>query len=138
MGLIRYIRIALIRCSSLFYFKKKSKVIFYHDIHSNMKYTSMSTPIELFKKHILHPRSYNSARGGDLDICKVNFNLFCSLKNLVYLHLGSNEGENHYGKTISFNDDANISLEQIYFNCNINCINKYYDKNRNEVELSSE
>jgi len=45
-------RIAIVRIASLFYISKKSKVIFYHDIHSDKKYTDMSTPIELFKKHI--------------------------------------------------------------------------------------
>ena len=76
MGLIRYIRVALIRCSSLFYFKKKSKVIFYHDIHSNMKYTSMSTPIELFKKHIniINENGYEivseiTKKNGQIKIC---------------------------------------------------------------------
>ena len=52
MAIGSYIRIAIIRISSLFYVGKKSKVIFYHDIHSAKKYTDMSTPIELFKKHI--------------------------------------------------------------------------------------
>ena len=46
------IRIALVRMASMFYFEKKSKVIFYHDIDSDKQYTDMSTPIELFKKHI--------------------------------------------------------------------------------------
>ena len=31
---------------------KKSKYIFYHDIHSDVSFTVMSTPVELFKKHI--------------------------------------------------------------------------------------
>ena len=52
MGLSRFIRVALIRVSSLFYFSKRSKVIFYHDIHSKEKYTDMSTSIELFEEHI--------------------------------------------------------------------------------------
>lgn len=52
MGLAPLIRIAIIRFFSIFYFKKRSKAIFYHDIHSDKKCTEISTPIELFKKHI--------------------------------------------------------------------------------------
>ena len=46
------IKITFIKFFSFFCFEKKSKVIFYHDIHSNDRYTDMSTSIELFKKHI--------------------------------------------------------------------------------------
>ena len=52
MEITSFIRIALIRVFSFFYFSKKSKVIYYHDIDSDKKYTDMSTSIELFKKHI--------------------------------------------------------------------------------------
>ena len=47
-----FFRIAFIRIASLFHLSGRSKVIFYHDIHSDKQYTDMSTPIELFKKHI--------------------------------------------------------------------------------------
>jgi len=52
MAIASFIRIAIIRFFSFFYFSKKSKVIYYHDIDSDNKYTDMSTPVELFKKHI--------------------------------------------------------------------------------------
>ena len=52
MSLSSFIRIAIIRVASIFFFSGRSKVIFYHDIHSNKKYTFMSTSIELFKNHI--------------------------------------------------------------------------------------
>ena len=52
MAIASFIRIAIIRIFSFFYFSKKSKVIYYHDIDSDNKYTEMSTPVELFKKHI--------------------------------------------------------------------------------------
>lgn len=52
MAISSLFKIAVIRIASLFYITKKSKVVFYHDIHSDKKYTDMSTPIELFKKHI--------------------------------------------------------------------------------------
>ena len=52
MALSSCIRIYAIRIASLFYTSKKSKVIFYHDIHVSKQYTAMSTPVELFLKHI--------------------------------------------------------------------------------------
>ena len=52
MAIASFIRIAIVRSFSFFYFSKKSKVIYYHDIDSDKQYTDMSTPIELFKKHI--------------------------------------------------------------------------------------
>ena len=52
MSLSSVIRISIIRFASLFYTSKKSKVIFYHDIYTERQYTAMSTPIELFKRHI--------------------------------------------------------------------------------------
>jgi peptidoglycan/xylan/chitin deacetylase (PgdA/CDA1 family) len=52
MTISNCIRIFFIRLAATFYISKRSKVIFYHDIHSNKKYTNMSTSIELFKKHI--------------------------------------------------------------------------------------
>ena len=52
MELVIFIRVLLVRIFSLFYFAKRSKVIFYHDIHSDVRYTEMSTPINLFQRHI--------------------------------------------------------------------------------------
>ena len=52
MAIVSFIRIVIIRVFSLFYFSKKSKVIYYHDIDSDNRYTNMSTPVELFRKHI--------------------------------------------------------------------------------------
>ncbi len=76
MEISKFIRIALTRTSSLFYFKKRSKVIFYHDIDSGKKYTDMSTSIELFKKHIniLRERGYEIVDEikqpfGQIEIC---------------------------------------------------------------------
>ena len=34
------------------FMNNESKIIFYHDVHKNKKYTEMSTSINLFKKHI--------------------------------------------------------------------------------------
>ena len=52
MVIASFIRVTIIRFFSFFYFSKRSKVIYYHDIDSNKKYTDMSTSIVLFKKHI--------------------------------------------------------------------------------------
>ena len=52
MAISSKIRVFLIKLASLLYFKKRSKAIFYHDIHSDKKYTDMSTPVDLFKEHI--------------------------------------------------------------------------------------
>lgn len=53
MGLTSAIRIAIVRFYSFFSTdKKRSKVIFYHDIHDGRKYTTMSTAVELFEHHI--------------------------------------------------------------------------------------
>lgn len=46
------IKTLLLKLSSYRYYNHKSKVIYYHDVHSNNSYTSMSTSLELFKKHI--------------------------------------------------------------------------------------
>ena len=52
MGLSSHLRIILIRFFSFFYNSKRSKVIFYHDLHSVKRYTSMSTSIKLFEQHL--------------------------------------------------------------------------------------
>ena len=52
MGLGNKIKNVLVYVFGMIYNSRKSKCIFYHDIHSDKQYTDMSTPIELFKKHI--------------------------------------------------------------------------------------
>ncbi len=53
MGLSSIFRVTIVRITSLFLAdKKRSKVIFYHDIHDDRQYTNMSTPVKLFKQHI--------------------------------------------------------------------------------------
>ncbi len=53
----KFIKFSLIQLASFFYFKKRSKVIFYHDLHDKKKYTNMSTNIDLFREHIKIIRS---------------------------------------------------------------------------------
>ena len=76
MALRLFIRISIIRLASLFYTSKKSKVLFYHDIHDVTQYTTMSTPIELFIKHIQIIRkdgyeivSEITENNGQIEIC---------------------------------------------------------------------
>ena len=76
MGLIKRIRYILILIASLFHFRNRSKVIFYHDIHSSKPYCDTSTPIELFQKHIqiIYERGYEIVRTitkeyGQIEIC---------------------------------------------------------------------
>ena len=76
MAIASFIRVAIIRVFSFFYFSEKSKVIYYHDIHDDRKYTDMSTPIELFKKHIniIRERGYEIVNKitqpfGQIEIC---------------------------------------------------------------------
>ena len=52
MSLKRLLKQAFLKVGALYYNSSGSKVIYYHDIHDRKKYTDMSTPIELFKKHI--------------------------------------------------------------------------------------
>ena len=47
-----FLKNTIVRFCSLFNYKIKSKVIYYHDIHSHKKYTQMSTSINLFKIHL--------------------------------------------------------------------------------------
>ena len=52
MSIGQFLRILIVRFSSLFYSSKRSKVIFYHDIHSSARYTDMSTSVDLFQEHV--------------------------------------------------------------------------------------
>ena len=46
------IRTALFITGRLFYGNRKSKIIYYHDIFNETRYTEMGTPLTLFKKHL--------------------------------------------------------------------------------------
>lgn len=46
------VRDIILKCAALLFNNKDSKVLFYHDIHLEKRYTEMSTPLALFKKHI--------------------------------------------------------------------------------------
>lgn len=67
------------------------------------------------------------ASHGDNYFCHDNFKLFCMLDNLLCLHLGY-FNKNWYGKVVSFVDDVTIQLKDIYFACEKQCNNIYYNE----------
>jgi peptidoglycan/xylan/chitin deacetylase (PgdA/CDA1 family) len=115
MTISNCIRIFFIRLAATFYISKRSKVIFYHDIHSNKKYTNMSTSIELFKKHIniIRENGYEIVNEitkplGQIEICfddaflglYDNIELIKELNIPIHLFVVSSylEKENHINK----------------------------------------
>ena len=115
MAIASFFRIVIIRVFSFFYFSKKSKVIYYHDIHSDKKYTYMSTPVDLFKKHIniIRERGYEIVNEitkplGQIEICfddgflglYDNMELIKELNIPIHLFVVSSylEKENHINK----------------------------------------
>jgi peptidoglycan/xylan/chitin deacetylase (PgdA/CDA1 family) len=115
MAITSFIRISIIRVFSFFYFSKKSKIIYYHDIDSNKKYTDMSTPVELFKMHIniIRENGYEIVNEitkplGQIEICfddaflglYENIELIKELDIPIHLFVVSSylEKENHINK----------------------------------------
>ena len=100
MIFLKYFKKILIQISSLFYFNKKSKVIFYHDIHDLISHTCMSTPIDLFKEHIsiIRNEGYEivndiTSEYGQIEICfddgyqGIYDNIDYLKKNKIFIHL---------------------------------------------------
>ncbi len=82
---------------------------------------------QLYKKKVFHRNNFDNASEGDHYFGYDNFNLFCNMENLIYFHLG--EGSvNWYGKVVTFIDNINIDINDIYYNCNKNTKNVYYNK----------
>ena len=109
--------------------------ILHNDYHH--RYTCILGCFQLyFKKDIYHKNIFNNAGFGDFEFCWDNFNLFCQLEDVVYLHIGES-GENWDGKKTYFIDNINIDLDQIYFQCNIKCKNIYYDLYKNIVNIEN-
>ncbi len=46
------IKRALLWFSSLLHHNKKSKILYYHDVYSDQKYTDMGTSLDRFAQHI--------------------------------------------------------------------------------------
>lgn len=55
---MRYIKTILLKISSLINSNKASKIVFYHDLFSDIRYTDMGTDINLFLKHLSIIKSY--------------------------------------------------------------------------------
>ena len=104
-----------------------NKEYFYNNIIWNKdKPPSILGCFQLYKKHCFNKNKYNNAGWGDYDFGYENFELFCNLENLIYLHLGIG-GVNWDGKIVSFIDDIEISLTNIYFNFHKLSNNIYYN-----------
>jgi len=48
----KLIKLLILKTGTFIYNNNKSKVIYYHDVHSDKSFTDMSTSLELFKTHI--------------------------------------------------------------------------------------
>ena len=85
---------------------------------------------QLYKKKciISNIDHLTNASHGDYIFGHDNFNIFCNLENVLYFHLGQG-GTNWFGKIVSFIDDINISLDNIYYIYEKKCNNTYYDIN---------
>lgn len=46
------IRTAIMSCGSLMYESGNSMILYYHDFHNKMQFTSQSTPLSVFKRHV--------------------------------------------------------------------------------------
>lgn len=132
-GIIRY---NLLKSSELLYKKNiqiNKNIIFNNIINKLYKKPTIIGFFQLYKKHVYHKDNLIDASLGDIFFCHDNFNLFCMLENIICFHLGQIY-VNWKGKLVSFIDDINISLNNIYYiyhkdNINKYTINKYYDIN---------
>lgn len=52
MNIKRLVKYGYLKTGALLYNSRESRVIYYHDIHDENAFTSMSTPMERFKEHI--------------------------------------------------------------------------------------
>ena len=83
---------------------------------------------QLYKKKVYHRNNFDNASEGDYHFGYDNFNLFCNMENLIYFHLGKGF-VNWYGKVVSFVDNINIDINDIYYEYNKTVNNIYYDEN---------
>jgi hypothetical protein len=110
-------------------------------IYNNITWCDYTPPsiigcFQLYKKKVYHRDNLDNAGHGDYYFGYDNFKMFCNLDNLTYFHLGET-GVNWNGKVISFIDDVNISLNDIYYTCNKECNNIYYDVERNIIKYGN-
>ena len=57
--LITKLKTSILWISYCFLRNRNSKIIFYHDVHQKRSYTSMSTPIDVFKAHVAEIKNNN-------------------------------------------------------------------------------
>ena len=117
------IRVVLIKLASLVYFKKKSKAIFYHDIHAEDKYTNMSTPVDLFKEHIQIIRD-----SGYEIVSKIN-------KPIGQIEISLDDGFSGIYKNINVIKELDIPLQLFIISSNLDTPN-YINKSQ-LLELNS-
>jgi hypothetical protein len=110
--------------------KDENKNFVYNNIlYFNNTPPSMMGCFQLYKKKVYYRTTIDNTEGwADYYFGHDNFDTFCNLDNLTYFHLGET-GVNWGGKVISFIDDIGISLNDIYYICNKECNNIYYDSN---------
>lgn len=89
---------------------------------------------QLYKKHVYQRENLTNAGHGDYCFGHDNFNIFCNLENIIYLHLGTSEDANWNGKTKSFNVNTIISIEDMYYMCCKKINNSYYNKKRKLIQ----
>ena len=108
---------------------KNIKWVFNNILHWAGHPPSILGCFQLYKKHCFYRDNIDNTDGGaDYYFGHDHFELFCNLENIVYFHLGTS-GVNWSGKVVSFIDDIHLSITDLYYNCNKQCNNIYYDNN---------
>ena len=103
------------------------------NISNNIVYRKKYPPsilgcFQLYKKKCYQPENFQNAGWGDYQFGYDNFNLFCNLNNLIYIHLGEGN-KNWNGKLVPFTNDCDVNLNNLYFNCHVNTKNIYFNQN---------
>jgi len=132
------IRSNFLKTSQLLYKQKvvdmreNKTFVFNNILHWEKHPPSILGCFQLYKKNCYHRTNIANASFGDYFFCHDNFELFCNLGNIIYFHLGEGD-KNWAGKIVSFIDDVQLLIENLYYNCDIKCKNVYYDKTCNIV-----
>jgi hypothetical protein len=117
---------------------KENKTLQFNNIlHREKHPPSILGCFQLYKKKCYHRTNISDASYGDYFFGHDNFNLFCHLGNIIYFHLGES-GKNWAGKIVSFIDNVQLPINNLYYKCNIKCKNIYYDKKCRIVNFTSE
>jgi hypothetical protein len=117
--------------------KENKTFVFNNILHWTKHPPSILGCFQLYKKKCYHRTNIANASYGDYFFGHDNFNLFCNLGNIIYFHLGES-GKNWVGKIVSFIDNVQLPIDNLYYKCNIKCKNIYYDKTCSIVNFKSE